>query len=517
MRRSVFSLRGALTSVIGGGGMLMLAKRSIESADAIGKTADKLGLTTDALQEFRHAAKLSGVEVRTFDMAMQRFTRRAGEAAKDTGEAKAALKELGIQLFDNQGNIRSNAALLHDVADALKNTGSQTDRLRLAFKLFDSEGVAMVNMLRDGSNGLQAMRDEAQRLGIILDERLVRNAERMNNELTIASSIMDIQLSEAMINIQPLLQDVTEKIAAMARGYRNLMDEFMRSPAEITQLDVVKRKIDELAEQRIRVRKLLKANPYNAETGANKALQQELERINRSMEALQNRSIELTRAEQGSMILIGETTGIEDVSSAVETTTQSLDAMDMALDLIDKQFEDIDKNNAQVIAGFKTFGEEGEKAGDRVAKAMKSAAESIKDNIETSLTDVLMKTTTWKDAMKNIFQDVARQFIKTRISAPLTQALSGSINSLFPPRAAGGPVTAGRTYLVGEKGPELFTPAAGGNITPNNQLGGQPVNINFTVNAMDSRSFAQGMAENRNIIIGTIRQAFNRNGKAVAI
>ena len=39
-------------------------------------------------------------------------------------------------------------------------------------------------------------------------------------------------------------------------------------------------------------------------------------------------------------------------------------------------------------------------------------------------------------------------------------------------RAAGGPVRAGGTYLVGERGPELFTPNSSGNITPNSGLGG---------------------------------------------
>jgi hypothetical protein len=54
-----------------------------------------------------------------------------------------------------------------------------------------------------------------------------------------------------------------------------------------------------------------------------------------------------------------------------------------------------------------------------------------------------------------------------------------------PKRAVGGPVSARETYLVGERGPELFTPGAGGFITPNNRLGGggsAPV-YNITVNA----------------------------------
>ena len=48
-------------------------------------------------------------------------------------------------------------------------------------------------------------------------------------------------------------------------------------------------------------------------------------------------------------------------------------------------------------------------------------------------------------------------------------------------RAVGGPVTGDRSYIVGERGPEIFTPGAGGFITPNNRLGGGS-STNITIN-----------------------------------
>jgi hypothetical protein len=49
-------------------------------------------------------------------------------------------------------------------------------------------------------------------------------------------------------------------------------------------------------------------------------------------------------------------------------------------------------------------------------------------------------------------------------------------------RALGGPVNGGASYLVGEKGPEIFTPGASGTITPNNAIGGKAVAINQSFN-----------------------------------
>jgi hypothetical protein len=58
----------------------------------------------------------------------------------------------------------------------------------------------------------------------------------------------------------------------------------------------------------------------------------------------------------------------------------------------------------------------------------------------------------------------------------------GGISNFSGPRARGGPVDMGRSYLVGERGPELFTPRAAGHITPNHALGGGIV-INQNVDA----------------------------------
>ena len=81
---------------------------------------------------------------------------------------------------------------------------------------------------------------------------------------------------------------------------------------------------------------------------------------------------------------------------------------------------------------------------------------------------------------------------------PIVQGISGAISSIFGGgRAAGGPVNAGTTYLVGEKGPELFTPSNSGNIIPNNRLsaasGGNTININVT-GAMDPVGVARQIA-----------------------
>jgi len=61
--------------------------------------------------------------------------------------------------------------------------------------------------------------------------------------------------------------------------------------------------------------------------------------------------------------------------------------------------------------------------------------------------------------------------------------LGGVLGSIF--KANGGPVRQGGSYIVGERGPELFTPRASGNITPNSAMGGS-TSIVVNVDANDS-------------------------------
>lgn len=184
LRRTVVRAAAAIGGVLSARAIGRVVSGVIEIGDSIDKTSSKLGVAADALQELRFAGELAGVSTRNVDLAMQRFIRRSAEAAQGTGEAKDALAEMGIALRDANGQVRSGDDLLGDVADAFARTSNDADRLRLAFKLFDSEGVAMVNVLRGGRAALEGTRAEARALGGVMDEELVRSTVQLKDDFT---------------------------------------------------------------------------------------------------------------------------------------------------------------------------------------------------------------------------------------------------------------------------------------------------------------------------------------------
>ena len=176
-----------------------LTKRAIDAADHLAKTADKIGLTVEGLQELRFAADRAGVSQRKLDMGIQRFARRLGEAQQGSGVLAKDLQALGIQLRNADGGLRSTEEVLNDYADAIKNAQTPQEQLRLAFKAFDSEGAALVNMLKDGSGGLDEMRRRANELGLVMADSTARKAEQLSDQMGTLSDVFKNQLNTALI------------------------------------------------------------------------------------------------------------------------------------------------------------------------------------------------------------------------------------------------------------------------------------------------------------------------------
>ena len=158
--------------------------RLAEAGDQIAKTSARLGVGAQQLQAWRFAAERSGVQARTFDIALQRFQRRTAEAARGTGEAKDTIAQLGLQLKDANGNLRASPDLMLEVADKLSSVESASERTRIAFKLFDSEGVRLLQLLQEGGPAVEGLLEQFRDLGGGMDAALLKNAEEYQDNLS---------------------------------------------------------------------------------------------------------------------------------------------------------------------------------------------------------------------------------------------------------------------------------------------------------------------------------------------
>ncbi len=145
----------------------------------------------------------------------------------------------------------------------------------------------------------------------------------------------------------------------------------------------------------------------------------------------------------------------------------------------------------------------------------------LKDYVAPFLGNVLGKAIDGIGTAISIVIDLVAKLIDAfKFMFTLGSKVAGFVGGAFGGgKASGGPVAGGTTYLVGEQGPELFTPSAGGYIVPNNKLGGGGNNtvINVTVNgAVDPISTARQIANilNRE---ATLSGSFNKVGSSLLV
>lgn len=432
--RAIFSLQTALAGL---GAVAALTKIS-RDIDNLAKTSAKLGIAVGELQALRHAAELSGVATGTLDMAMQRFTRRLAEARAGTGEAKAALEEMGIAFNDSQGNARAQTDVLNDVADALQQVPNQADRVRLAFKLFDSEGVALVNMLQNGSAGLKQMTDEFKELGLAISAEETKKVEAFN---------------DAMQRLGTLFTNIGQKIGAAVLPRIQKLIMFLGD-------------------------KLL-----GALIAATKGLQSFFDF---AVDAFNS----ISEATGG---FIGKLTGPE-FSSAIQKLEDVRTAFRRAVGpetQLDIQYTgDAVVNSTNKI---KDFGE----ATKSLSETMGTQLRGVLSHVTNGFTDLITGTRSASEAFKNMARSIINDLVRMAVQKQITDRIFGAMMNFVSPSistasgftsmgpaagtsggsagtffANGGLMKAGRPAIVGERGPEMVIPNRNSTVVPNHQLGG---------------------------------------------
>lgn len=171
----------ATASVAAAAGIATMATRAAQAADNVGKLSTQLGISVKSLSQFEYIAGQTGVKFDTLTMALQRSTRRIAEAAQGTGEAQTALKELGISA--EKLNQLDPAAQFEVLAKQLSQVTNEADQVRLAFKLFDSEGVRLLRTIKETGGNFDELNEKARSLGAVIDTDLTQKGADVNDSM----------------------------------------------------------------------------------------------------------------------------------------------------------------------------------------------------------------------------------------------------------------------------------------------------------------------------------------------
>lgn len=159
-----------------------LSIKSAETADELGDTAQKLGISVEALQEWNYVAKLLAVDNDQLQKAFVKTNSLLGDLASgNTSTATAALEKLGLTYDDLKGK---NVEQAFDIIrNALASLEDETLRVGIANDIFGAKiGTDLQQLLSASSSEIENFRNECQELGVITQEEVNASA-KFNDEM----------------------------------------------------------------------------------------------------------------------------------------------------------------------------------------------------------------------------------------------------------------------------------------------------------------------------------------------
>lgn len=199
-----FSLAGAAAGAFAASmvvdKVVQAATAGLEYASSLGEVAQQLGVTTNALQEYRYAGSQAGLATAEVDQALGQLTRRIGEAASGTKAQAEAFDKLGISVKDSNGEIIDAGEAIPQIADALQRIESPAERAAILMDLFGRSGQKLEPLLAGGSQAVNNLRNAAHELGIVLSEQQIQNADDTADKLSAVKQVLEANIASAVSN-----------------------------------------------------------------------------------------------------------------------------------------------------------------------------------------------------------------------------------------------------------------------------------------------------------------------------
>lgn len=151
-------------------------------ADEIDKASKRAGVGAQYLQEMRYAMDQVGISNDTLDRALKRTNQRMAMAEKGNKKYDSALKEMGVSTRNVAGEMRNAGDVFDDAINALSQMESAQDRARLAGEFFGVKTAQdLLPALEAGGDAIKNLREEAHRLGVVIEDDLVASGTRFND------------------------------------------------------------------------------------------------------------------------------------------------------------------------------------------------------------------------------------------------------------------------------------------------------------------------------------------------
>jgi hypothetical protein len=513
-------------------GVQQAIRGAVDDLGKIGDVATRVNATTDAVQALQHQLKLGGGEASDAERVLQKFAVTAAEVGQAQNYLTKIFQANGVALREKNGQLRSSDALLQEYARLVANAADQQTKLLLAQEAFGKQaGPNMVAVLEDiAARGLQGVIDQGKAAGVVIENDLIKKSQELDRafkqlEAQGAVSMKKLALEHAP-SLLAIFQTLSGVVKDLAYDLQNLKTGNIQDVIGLYLSPAARDAAQRRRYQATGNRWALSAqdqeifaqgdayaaawytpsnltNPNSAPSGAQGSGNNRPTRLPPRTDP-QNRvgeTLRILEAEAQALTLnVAKRLEAEQIEArinavrragkdATEAEKESIRGAVDALYAKKKAFEEMKRAQDGFNDAAKFGGDQLLNVLDAATDRSKNLSQAI-DGVTRALIQAVMRAALLGEGplagflgMKghdgqlggflgmflNRFSPSAAWDASSAMgSIPDANAWSG----LLPGRASGGPVSKGRAYMVGERGPEPFIPEENGIILPNGFGGG---------------------------------------------
>lgn len=498
-------------------GIAGVVSEAISLGDELQKGAQRAGIAAGEFSKLAAAAKQTDVDMSVLSKGIKELQVSLSKAASGSKTDAETFAKLGLNIDSIKAADASKQ--LGMVADALQRVSDPADRTRLGTELLGKAYLDLVPLLDEGAEGLRKLIDEQTKLGNTFSDKQIKNLadtddaiKRMKASWSGFATTLTAAVAPALTTVFDLLsgkrrQDLkaqAESIDGLTARLQNHIKHRNELLAQAPtggsyiqgELKFVNGLIAEVEAKLAKLKERPQEKPAAPvvgtidDSGLAKAA---------AIRSKYLYSVTMREFEKSSEWLEDYIKKVDEAAAAVIHFERAIE--DGALDAIQQFNRELEQQTARDADEADKRMENAARTFDEMSEYAKRAAQNIQDAFADFLFDPFNNGL--KGMLKG-FVDTMRRMIAEKASAKILESsgigkfFDTVIGSIFGGgKAEGGPVAAGKTYLVGERGPELLSMgSSSGHITPNGGIGGPTIviNNNQTYNApngVDRAALAQ--------------------------
>ena len=500
---------GAAAATVGAG-MMALAKKTGETADRLLDLNSITGMSTDEIQKWERVTTVAGVSTEAMTKASEKLTKTMDTIGKGSEKSAKSVEKLGLS-YDELNSMNADERM-NAITKSLMEVEDKTERARLGTDLLGGSWKEIAPIMDLGTDALKDIKDNAN---IISEEDLKKanefrikidqmkeRAEVFSQKLGVAVIPMLLKFFEWFETKLPFIESIANKVFKLLtlflEGVANVISTFVLPIFDLfadwwdTKGEGIKKKATEIFEI---VRDKLEIVWAFVEEYLLPIFSDMWAWIESYLPAIQEFFESVFERVKGALEIVWDFTEKYLLPLLAKFLTWVRDN----LPLIQKVFENV----FGIISGainlvFEAIGFLWEKF-ESLVEFIEPALEVLENIFSSAFGGILSIIESVTGGFKDLIEwagkaiDELSSFGKEKEKSEIKE------NKDFGgARANGGPVMAGKSYLVGERGPEIYTANSTGHITPNNQIQKQqpqdnrPINLTIT---LDGKILAKQMFE----------------------